>query len=64
MIELTEELFLIHDRVDAAFANDSSLGHLLHSVQLLVLAVFDFPNFTETAPTDHILPIKVILVCF
>ena len=64
MIELAEELFLVHDWVDTAFTNDSSLGHLLHGIQFFVFAMLDLPNFTETASTDHILPIEVILVRF
>ena len=64
MIELAEELFLIHDRVYTALANDSSLSHLLHGIQFFVFAMLDLPNFTETASTDHILPIEVILVGF
>ena len=32
MLQLTEELLLIHNGVDTAFGDDASFGHLLHSV--------------------------------
>ena len=37
MVELAEELLLVHDRVDTALGDDSGLRHLFHSIQRLFL---------------------------
>ena len=62
MLQLTEELLLIHNGVDTAFGDDASFGHLLHSVKFLLLAQLDFPDFAEAATTDHIEEVEVVLV--
>ena len=62
MVELAEELFLIHDRVYAAFRNDSCFCHFFHGVELLLLRLLNFPDFTETAPTDDVLESEMVLV--
>ena len=62
VMQLTEELLLVHDRVDTALRDDTRLCHLLHSVELLLFAKLDFPDFAEAAAPDHIQKVVVILV--
>ena len=60
--ELSEELFFVHDRVDAALADDAGLGHLLHGEQFALFALLDLPHLAEAATTNHILEVEVVLV--
>ena len=64
MVKLTQEFFLIHNRVDAALGYDSRLGHLLHGVEGLFFSELNAPHFAEAASADHILKVKVVLVYF
>ena len=62
MVELAEEFLLVHDRVDTALGDDPRLGHFFHRVELLLLRLLNFPYFTETASSNHILECEVILI--
>ena len=64
MVKLAEELFLVHDRVDTALGDNAGLGHLLHGEQLLFFLEVDSPNFAETAPSDDVLEVEMVLVDF
>ena len=61
IVKLSEDLPLVHDRLDAPFSDNSCLGHLLHRVCLLRLLSLNFPNLSETAFANAIL---VVEVCF
>ena len=62
MVQLTEELLLVHDRVDTALGDDTRLRHLLHRVQLLLLAELNFPDLAEATAPNHVQKVVVILV--
>ena len=62
MVKLRSELLLIHDRVDRSLGDDSCLGHLLHGVELFLLAEFYLPHFAKTASSDHIVELKRVFV--
>ena len=64
VLQLAEELLLIHDGVDAALGDYSRFRHLLHRKQLLLFSEDDFPNFAETASSNDMLIIKVVLINF
>lgn len=59
VVELCEDLPLIHDRLDAALSDDSGLRHLLHGVVLLCLLPFDLPDLSEAAFSDAIHIVEV-----
>lgn len=59
MRELNEELFLIQDRVDRSFAQDSGFGHLFHGVELALLPLFDLPDFAEATPTNYVVKMEL-----
>ena len=62
MVELAQELFLVHDRVHGALRDYTSLRHFFHSEKLLFLSEFNFPDFAEAAPSDDVLKIEVVLI--
>ena len=62
MLQLYKEFFFIHDGVDASFANDARFGHLFHGVELALLPVFYFPNFSKSTPPNHILEMEMSFV--
>ena len=61
MIQLLEDLALIEDGADASLGEDSCLGHLLHSKQLLVLLALDLPDFPEAALPDSVVILEICL---
>ena len=62
MVELAEELLLVHDGVDTTFRDDASLGHFLHREEFLFLPQLDFPDLAETASSNDIAEVEVVLV--
>ena len=62
VVQLTEELLLVHHRVDRAFSNNTRLQHLFHGEQLLgsTAALLNLPDLAEATATNHILEVKVI----
>ena len=62
MIKLAEELFLVHDGVNTSFRDDASLGHLLHCEEFLFLPQLDFPDLAETASSNDIAEVEVVLI--
>ena len=64
MVELAEELLLVHDRINTALGDNSRLRHLFHGEEFLFLSVDNFPDFAETAPPNYMLVIKVVFINF
>ena len=64
VVELTQELLLVHDRVHTALGNHSGLQHLLHSVELLSLLLLYLPDLAKASSADHILESEVGLASF
>ena len=62
MPQLSQELFLIHDRVYTSLRDDSSFVHFFHCVELFFLFLLDFPNFAKASPADDVVEHKMILV--
>ena len=62
MMELTQELLLVHDGVDRALRDYSRLRHFFHSEKLLFLPELHFPDFSEAASSDDVFEIEVILI--
>lgn len=62
MIELCEELLLVHHRVHTPLLDDATLVHLLHRVELLFFLLLHLPNLAEATSTDHVVEHKVILI--
>lgn len=60
VIELTEELFLVHDGVDWAFRDDASLCHLFHRKKFLFFAELYSPHFAKAASSNDKLQIEVV----
>ena len=61
VVQLSQDLSFVHNRLDATLCNDSGFGHLLHSVLLLGFLPVNLPNLTEASLTHAILIIEVIL---
>ena len=61
-MQLAKELFLVHDRVDATFRNDTCLRHLLHRIEFLFFSQLNFPDLTETASSNDITKVEMVLV--
>jgi hypothetical protein len=49
VVQLSENLALVHDRLDRPLCNDSRFRHFLHSVRLLRLLTLHLPNLAEAA---------------
>ena len=64
VIQLAEELLLVHDGVNAALRDNSGFRHLLHRKKLLLFSEDDFPNFAETASSNDMLEFEVIFIYF
>ena len=64
VMQLAEELLLVHDGVHAALGDYSGLRHLLHRKKLLLFSEDDFPNFAETASSNDMLVVEVIFIYF
>jgi hypothetical protein len=62
VVQLAQELLLVHHRVDAPLRDDAGLSHLFHREELLLLAQLDFPDLAEAATADYILEVEVVLV--
>jgi hypothetical protein len=61
IVQLCEDLSLIHHRFYAALSDDTCLRHFLHSVGLLGLLAFYFPYLAEAALTDAVQIVEVSL---
>ncbi len=54
IVELSQDLSLIHHWFDASFRYDTSLRHLFHGIWLLSLLPFDLPYFSESSLADAV----------
>lgn len=61
VLELLEELLFVHDRVDTAFRNNSSLLHFLHRVEFALFLLLHLPDLAEAAAADDVLELEVVL---
>lgn len=60
VLELSQELLLVHDGVNTPFLNDSPLVHFLHSKQLLLLFLFYLPHFSKATSPNNIVEEEVV----
>lgn len=54
VVQLSQDLSLIHHRLETALGQDSCLGHFLHCIILLRLFAFDLPHLAEAALSNAI----------
>lgn len=54
VIQLTQELLLVHHRVHTSLRDYPRLQHFLHGVQLVCLLLFHSPHLAEAAPANDI----------
>ena len=59
VVELCEDLPLVHHRFDAPFRDDAGLGHFLHRICLLGLLTLDLPDLSEAALPDAVLVVEI-----
>ena len=52
VVELSQDLALIHDRLDTPLRENSRFAHLLHRVIFLGLFALDSPDFTKASFAD------------
>ena len=64
MVEVGEELLLVHDGMHRALGDDSGLEHFLHGVQLVGFFLLDFPYFAEATAADDVVEREVVLANF
>jgi hypothetical protein len=60
--ELGQEFFFVHHRINGALGDNSRLGHLLHSEELSLLSLFNFPDLAKSTAANHVLEVKVVFV--
>ena len=60
MVELAEELLLVHDGVDAPLGDDSGLEHLLHCKQRVRFLLLDLPDLSEPPSSDHVREYEIV----
>ena len=61
IMELSEDLSLIHHRFETPLSEDACLGHLLHRVGLLSLLSFDLPHLAEATFSNAVKIVEVAL---
>jgi hypothetical protein len=61
MLQLSQELLLVHHRVNAPLRYYAAFTHLFHCVQLLFLLLFYLPDLSKSSSSDHIVKLKVVL---
>lgn len=59
VVELCEDLPLVHHRFDAPLRNYACLGHFLHRICLLRLLTLDLPDLPEAALPDTVLVVEI-----
>lgn len=61
VVELGENLPLIHDRLDTSFSYNTRLVHLFHGIGLLCFLSLNFPNFAKSSFTNTVKVVEVSL---
>jgi hypothetical protein len=61
IVELSEDLSLVHHRFETPLREDACLGHLLHRVGLLSLLSFDLPHLAEATFANAVKIVEVAL---
>lgn len=61
VVQSLKQLLLAKDRLDLAFADDSSFTHLFHCENLLSLLILSAPNLAKTTLTDDKLKVEISL---
>ena len=61
VVQLCEDLALVHDRLYASFRYNSSLGHFLHRILLFAFLPLDLPHFPKASFADAVHVIEVTL---
>ena len=59
VVELCEDLPLVHHRFNAPLCDDAGLGHFLHRICLLGLLTLDLPDLPEAALPDAVLVVEI-----
>ena len=59
VVQLCEDLPLVHHRFDAPLRDDAGLGHFFHRICLLGLLSLDLPDLPETALPDTVLVVEI-----
>ena len=59
VVELCEDLPLVHHRFDAPLRDDACLGHFLHRICLLRLLTLDLPDLAEATLPDAVLVVEI-----
>lgn len=59
VVELCEDLPLVHHRFDAPLRDDACLGHFLHRIRLLRLLTLDLPDLAEATLPDAVLVVEI-----
>ncbi len=59
VVQLCEDLPLVHNRFDAPLSDDACFGHFLHRICLLCLLTLDLPDFSEATLPDTVLVVKI-----
>lgn len=60
VIELAEELPLVHNRVHRSFRDDSAFEHLFHGVHLSALLLLDLPHLAKASFPNDIMELEMI----
>ena len=61
MVQLREELLLVHNGIHTALLNNSRLLHFLHGEELLLLDLLDLPNLAEASAADDVEELEGVL---
>ena len=54
IVQLSENLTLIHDRFNASFCNNSGFRHFLHGILLFRFLSFNLPYFSKASFSDAV----------
>lgn len=61
IVQLSENLSLVHDWLDASLCNNPCLRHLLHSVLLFSLLSLYLPDLSKASLSNAVVVVEVIL---
>lgn len=62
MLQPTQQLPLVHNRMNRLLPDDFRLQHLFHRIQLMRLLVLDTPHLTEASLTDDVFVVEMVAV--
>ena len=59
VVQLSEDLAFVHDRLNRPLGNDASLRHFLHSIWLLGLLALHLPHLAKATLADAVHVVEV-----